>query len=146
IGSKAYRPDGVAPVVCRSLAPGLVAESRTAPDGVIQSHLVRDQILAHPDAPDTPSGRGEIPAFRRPFERANRTIVDVGTGVWVERDRRQAVRLLAGDVEKAYAPLSAVIVEIEIRAVGCANAVDHAGLKVGNEDLLVDLVKRHVSE
>ena len=63
----------------------------------------------------------------------------------IERDRRQAHRLVGLRIDEARAALRAVIEAAEVAAIE-ADAVDHAGLEVGDQELLVPAVIGDVAE
>ena len=54
--------------------------------------------------------------------------------------------LVARRVSELRAPLGSVIVEVENHAVGRANAMDHTGLEISHEDLVVHPIEGHVSQ
>ena len=63
----------------------------------------------------------------------------------IERDRAEAHRLAGLRIDEARAALRAVIEAAEVAAIE-ADAVDHAGLEIGDQELLVEAVIRDVAE
>src|SRR5215213_9406140 len=127
----------------RSGVPGSVVECRAGPDRVVQTHL-SEAFGAHAKPPDSAAGGGDIPAFRRRVE-ARRAVGDAGLAAGIERDSGQAAWLLALRVAEIRAALHAVVKEAAITAVD-SDPMDHAGLEIGHEELLVRLIISEITE
>ena len=147
VWAEPHRPDGIALLaLIAARGPIRVAKRRAAPHGVIEPRLARPRMPPRSEAPNTPAGGGEIPAFRRIVELAGLAIVDARLRGRIERNRREAARLPARDIEEIGAALRAVIEEAEIGAVRGAQPVDHSGFQVGHEELLVPFVERDIAQ
>ena len=129
-----HRPDAVVLLVVDALPLG-IAEAVAAPHRVEQPALAAVRTRPDRETPDAAAEIGEVPARRRPFERPGGTITDPRGAGAVEGDRRQRQRLAGLRVEEAPPPLDAVVVAAELAAVLRRQAVDHAGLEVGDVEL-----------
>ena len=146
VRTQAHRPDRIALVVLGRRIPRRLAESRTAPDRVEQPRLVADRVATDTEPPHAPARRGEVPALRRTLERTAAAVGDLRGGSGIERYRRQARLLLAAGIDKPAAALHTVIVIAEIGAGVRIDAMDHAGLEIGHENLPGRAIESHVAE
>ena len=141
------RPDLIALLVVRQAVPGRrLAEIRAAGDRIVQPDFAVGRDAPDAEPPHPPPVRRDVPALRRQLELSRRTVRDPRLRIGIEGNRRQAALLLGVRVQEVGAALHAVIVEAEIRAVAGADAMDHAGLHVRHEQLLVPAVVRDVAQ
>ncbi len=134
------RPDAVLFLFVRSSGEIGVAEALAAPDGVVEADLAGRGVLADAEAPDAAAEVGEVPAGRRRREGAVRAIGDAGGARRVEGDWRERLLFASLGVEEARSPVAAVVVGAEVGAVRGREAVDEAGLEVGDDDLAVPAI------
>nr|PZN77725.1 MAG: hypothetical protein DIU57_16355 [Pseudomonadota bacterium] len=73
-------------------------------------------------------------------------VVNTGSALRIEGDRRQALGLTTWYVEKAGAGLGSVIEKAEIRAIRGTDPVDQSRLEIGDEELAVVRIKGDVAE
>src|SRR5690242_1519092 len=143
--AEAHRPDRVALVVAGGGIVG-IAEALAAPHRIEQAHLATCRIAPDAHAPYAPAEIGEVPAGRRARKVAIWAILEVGARRGIEGDCGKCGICPRRRVEEVCSARRAVIVMAQIPAVGSAQAVDHAGLEIGHEELLVPPVEGDVPE
>ncbi len=140
-----HRPDGVLLILAGGRPVG-AAEALAPPDRVVEADAPGAGVAAHVETPDAAAEVGKVPARRGAGEIAARTVGDPRRGRRVEGDRRQRGRRTGQRIGESRAAGDAVIVAAEIGTVGKRQTVDHAGLEIGDEELMVPAVEGDVAE
>src|SRR5262249_16294957 len=144
--AESHRPDRIALVVFGGAVPARMVERGAVPGRIIEPDLVVEgRIAINAEAPHAPAGISEVPAIRRALE-LSRTVADMHARIGVEADGREIFARRHLDVEKIRAALNAMVVMAEVAAVRQRDAMDHPGLEIGGEQLLVVTIVGEIAE